>query len=97
MSLHLSEVHRKLKSISFLVPLHAQHRGEVVFMKGLLCCKPTHCSDQYSELQLNTVKLSGSKIKTELQDEKESQTSCNYTHFYLSPLNFNAVYGSLNK
>lgn len=58
---------------------------------------PTCCTDQYSALQLNTAKLSGSKIKMESQNGKESQTRCNYTHFYISLLNFNAFYGPLNK
>lgn len=65
--------------------------------RGMSYCKPTCCPDPYSELQLNTAKLSGSKIKTEPQDGKESQSRCNYTHFYISLLNFNAFYGPLNK
>lgn len=69
----------------------------MVFIKGMFHCKPTCHSDQYSEFQLKTAKLSGGKIKMELQGGKESQIRCNYIHFYTSFLNFNAFYGPLNK
>ena len=69
----------------------------MVFIKGMLHCKPTCHSDQYSELQLKTAKLSSGKIKMELQDGKESQIRCNYIHFYISLLNFDAFYGPLSK
>jgi hypothetical protein len=60
-------------------------------------CEPPCYSDQYSELQLNSAKLSGSKIQMQSQNGSKSQTRCSYTHFYISPLNFNAFYGPLNE
>lgn len=58
----------------------------MVFITGTSPGKPTCHSDRCSELQSNTAKLRGGKIKMELQGGKEPQTRRNYTHFHISLL-----------
>lgn len=60
--------------------------GRMVFIKGTFPCKPTCHSDRCSELQANTAKLRGGKIKMELQGGKEPRTRYKYTHFPISLL-----------
>lgn len=99
-----SEDHKSLNYPSFsklhfgpCLPKERPWKLRGIYGGGGRSIVPTCCSNRSSALQLNTVKLSGNKIKMESQNGKESQTRCNYTHFYISLLNFNAFYGPLNK